>query len=431
MTYDQAYEQLFSLEKFGINLGLKRMESLLEKLGNPQNDVKFIHIGGTNGKGSTSTMLANILSHSGYKTGLFTSPEVICLREYMQIDGQMIQEEEFARCARVVYDQIDFDSAQECPTFFEVKTAIAFVWFKMKQCDIVCLEVGLGGAEDSTNIILPPVMQIITAINLDHTDILGSTLASIARIKAGIIKGGVTISYALQEEDALAILKEKCLESGSSLLIPDVDKLSIPHRNWQSDTFHYEGVEYHKSLPGNFQIYNALTVITAAQALQGLGYKITHEDILYGLGHTFIPARMEILSKAPLVILDGSHNPSAVKALETSLSQMKNTKITIIMGVLADKDYHPMLKDIGPFAANFIALTPSNPRGLSGKDLAAYAKAFCPRVSYEADHRVAIKQALLALGPSDTLVVCGSLYLASEIRPILIEEIGEIRRFNK
>ncbi|HHX61612.1 MAG TPA: bifunctional folylpolyglutamate synthase/dihydrofolate synthase [Epulopiscium sp.] len=426
MTYNEAHEQLLCLEKFGINLGLKRIKALLAKLNNPQNDVKFIHIAGTNGKGSTSTMLANVLSRSGYKTGLFTSPEVLCFREYLQINGEMISEEEFARCAKEVYQCVDFKNEEECPTFFEVKTAIAFVLFKFKKCDIVCLEVGLGGEYDSTNIIPPPLMQIITSISLDHTDILGSNIESIARTKAGIIKGGVTVSYALQQESVFEILKERCLEVGSTLLIPDLKELSASNLNWQADTFCYGGILYKKSLYGTFQIYNALTVITAAEALQTLGYHITSNDILYALENSFIPARMEILSKAPLVILDGSHNPNAIKALEKSLSQMKNTNITIIMGVLKDKDYNLMLKNISRFATRFIAVTPNNPRALNSKDLAHMAKSFCLDVSYFTDNRIAIKNVISNLCHTDTLVVCGSLYLASEVRTILIEEIDNI-----
>lgn len=424
MNYSQAYKQLFSLEKFGINLGLERISTLLSKLGNPQNDLKFIHIAGTNGKGSTSTMLANVLCHSGYKTGLFTSPEVLCFREYLQINGEMISEEEFAICAKEVYKHIDFKNEKDCPTFFEAKTAIAFIWFKLKKCDIVCLEVGMGGEYDSTNIIPPPLMQIITSISLDHTNILGTNIESIARTKAGIIKGAVTVSYPLQEESVLKILQERCHQVGSTLLLPDLKELSIPDLNWQANTFYYRGILYNKSLSGNFQVYNALTVIKASEALQKLGYQITSNDILYALENSYISARMEIISKTPLVILDGSHNPSGARALETSLSQMKNTNITIIMGVLKDKDYNLMVRNISRFANQFIAVTPNNPRALNAKELANIAQTFCPNVACFEDKHMAIKNAMSSLDNTDTLIVCGSLYLASELRTILLDEIN-------
>ena len=421
MNYNEALQCLFSKGTFGHKLGLERIQKILDKMGNPQNNLKFIHIAGTNGKGSTSTMLSNILIHSGYKTGLFISPYVVCFRERMQINGQMISEEEFASIAKYVYDcsnQIDLNG--ESLTQFETLTAIAFEWYKRKNCDYVCLEVGMGGRFDPTNIIPKPILQIITSISFDHTAILGDTIEKIAFEKAGIIKGGTTILYPLQKINAIEVIKKKCEETGSKLVIPDVNKLSITNNSWQKDDFIYNGLKYHKSLKGEFQIYNCITVIEAAKQLQNQNLLITDNDIKFGIENTYFPARTEVLSKKPLIILDGSHNSGGIKALEQTLKSLPNHPITIIMGVLADKNYNDILNTVIKYADNFIAVTPNNPRALKAETLCQIAKSICEN-SYSCDDlNNALEFAISKTGDEGALVVCGSLYLASEIRPLII-----------
>lgn len=424
MNYSQALEKIYALSRFGINLGLKRICALLEEMGNPQNELQYIHVAGTNGKGSVSTMLSNILIQSGYKTGLFISPYVLCFRERMQISGEMISEDDFAECASFVFHCAqNVSETVEDLTQFEIETAIAFEWYKRKRCDFVCLEVGLGGRFDSTNIIPPPVLQIITSISMDHTAILGETVEKIAFEKAGIIKGGTTILYPLQCEKVLKVIERQCEEKGSILVQPDLTQLHITNDHWLETEFIYDGVKWKKSLPGKFQIYNCITVITAAQQLRKQGIKISDGDIQYALEHTCFPARMEILSKEPLIILDGSHNPDGAKALEETLKELSVGSITIMMGILQDKDYEEILQTVGKYADEFIAVTPNNPRALNCKDLQKKAEKVCKHVrSYESLH-TAVHEVLDELSKDVGLIICGSLYLASEIRPILLEQL--------
>lgn len=339
MNYEEALCYLASLSRFGMHLGLSRIAALLDKLGNPQEDLTFVHIAGTNGKGSVSSMLAKILTHSGRRTGLFLSPYVLCFRERMQIDGQMISEEEFAAHASLARHWVDaLAAAGESPTQFELETAIAFLWYRQRGCAIVCLEVGLGGRFDASNVIAPPALQIITAIGLDHTAILGDSIEKIAFEKAGIIKGGSTILYPLQEAAAYAVVQAKCDAVGSQLISPNLAALHIHCEHWLKGSFSYEGLLYRKSLPGAVQVYNCLTVIEAAKQLQRQGHVLTAEDIRFGIEHTSIPARMELLSRTPLVILDGAHNPDGARALEATLQDLAPRPIILLMGLLADKD---------------------------------------------------------------------------------------------
>lgn len=424
MTYQEAMSYVNGLSRFGMQLGLERIAALLQKMGNPQNELRFVHIAGTNGKGSVSTMLSHILSHSGYRTGLFISPYVLCFRERMQINGQMISEEDFADCAAFVIRCVEaLPDQAESPTQFELETAIAFEWYKRKSCDFVCLEVGLGGRFDSTNSIPPPVLQIITAIGLDHTAVLGDSIDKIAFEKAGIIKGGCTVVYPVQEEAALRVLEAKCAETGSQLLQADLSQLCILKDHWLESEFSYKGVTYHKSLPGRIQVYNCLTVLTAAQALQEQGYAICETDIRFGLEHTQFPARMELLSKRPLILLDGAHNPAGAEALADSLRDLSSRRITLMMGVLEDKDYEQIVRILGTFATHFLAVTPDSPRALPAQKLQACAAAICPQSESYEEIESGLNAALQGLGEEDVLVVCGSLYLASTVRPLLLDAI--------
>ena len=344
MNYTQALTYLKSLEERGINLGLTRIEKLLSKMGNPQKALKFVHIAGTNGKGSTSTLLANMLICSGYKVGLFTSPTVLTYRERIQLNNTPIEKDSLAKCTTFVKEIVDsIKDPAEVPTLFEVETAIAFEFFKREKCALVCLEVGLGGTLDSTNIIKAPLLQIITSISLDHTNILGSTIEEIAKEKAGIIKGNTTIAYPLMNSKALDFIKNKCIETTSVLIQPSIKDLEIINDDFFDFTFKYKNETYKKSLLGEFQIYNCLTAITAASELKKLGFAITPLAIKKSIETTTLPARTELISKNPLVILDGAHNVEGAKALEQTILNFSKEEITLIIGVLKDKDYKQIL----------------------------------------------------------------------------------------
>ena len=423
LKYSEALGKLEGLGKFGMKLGLERISAILEAMGNPQDSLKIVHVAGTNGKGSTSTMISNTLIHAGYKTGLFISPYVLCFRERMQVNAQMISEEDFAEVASYVFDIAENIKVEL--TQFEIETAIAFEWYKRMQCDFVVLEVGLGGRYDSTNVIKTPLVQVIASISMDHTGVLGDTIEKIAMEKAGIIKGNDTIIYPIQKPEAMKVLIDKCNSVKSRYTIPEIESLKVLDEGWEKKRFIYDGVEYEKSLNGEFQLYNAITVIEACRALRRRNIDIKEEDVRYAIAHTYFPARMEVLSKKPLVILDGSHNPDGATALETSLKKLKDKNITVIMGVLADKDYSDILTKVATYASKFVAVTPNNPRALTAKELSEKAAEFCDNCIYYEDVAKAVDETVDGLNESDVLISCGSLYLASETRELLIKKLGK------
>lgn len=426
MQYDEIIKRIDSLGKFGIHLGLGRIQKLLFNMGNPQDKLRFVHIAGTNGKGSTTTMIANILKQSGYRTGLFISPHVLCFEESMQINNVAITQEELTGCAEFVFEQFDHSAVDgEYPTQFEVVTAIALEWFYRRGCDIVCLEVGLGGRYDSTNVISAPLVQVITSIGIDHAAILGDTIAKIAYEKAGIIKGGTTVLYPLQEEDAVSEIQKQCELANSMLVMPDISQLTVTDEGFEANTFTYKGVAYQKGLRGGFQVYNAVTAITAAQELIKQGFEITETSIQDGVRAAFIPARMEVLSQNPLIVLDGAHNPDGGKVLAQSLAKLSPKKLTVLMGVLADKEYDAFLRIIQPYVFRFVAVTPHNPRALHAKDLCERARAMGMNAQYSGDIQDGVKTALRETDQNGALVICGSLYLAADVRKIVLEILNE------
>lgn len=428
MNYGETLDYIASFSLFGSKLGLERLTELLERMGNPHNALKFIHVAGTNGKGSTTTMLSNILRHAGYRTGLYISPYVLCFRERMQLDGEMISEDELAACATYVRTFVDEMAAKgESPTEFEVETAMAFEWYKRRGCEIVCLEVGLGGRFDATNVIAPPELQVITSISLDHVAILGDTVAKIAYEKAGIIKGGAAVIYPLMDEDAVPVLMEQCARTGSTLIQPNANAVTVLSEGLMGTDFMYGEARLHVSLPGHFQIYNTLTVVEAARQLKNQGWRVTEDDISYGVAHTWFPARMEVLSEQPLAILDGAHNPSGTLALEEMLVALAPRPITVIMGMLADKDYETALASIARHAARFIAVTPPNPRALPASELAKCAAKYCADVCWRDALSRALDLAVDSLPEDGALIMCGSLYLAADLRPIALERLGRVR----
>ncbi len=423
MNYDRALEYIHSFSMFGSVLGLERLSALLGRMGDPQKNLRFVHVAGTNGKGSTSTMISNILIKSGYKTGLFISPYVLCFRERMQIDGEMISEQQLCECTEFVKSFVEVSSGDE-PTItqFELETAIAFEWYKRQRCDIVCLEVGLGGRFDATNVIDCPLVQVITAIDFDHTAVLGDSLSKIAFEKAGIIKGGTVVIYPLQPQEALNVLVSRCKDTDSVPVIPDLTSLNITDNSWQVLKFDYCDINFKKKLPGLFQVYNAITAYQTAIELKKHGLDITDAAILKGIESTFFPARTEVISRKPLVILDGAHNLAGATALAETIKSLDCKNITIIIGLLADKEYEKVVALLMPLAVQTITLTPNNPRALEGHQLAKIAKKYCGSCISFDEYDIAIDTALANSTENDAVIVCGSLYLASDLRQLLIDK---------
>ncbi|MEG2851528.1 MAG: folylpolyglutamate synthase/dihydrofolate synthase family protein [Hydrogenoanaerobacterium sp.] len=428
MNYDEALEYIHAHKRFSGAPTLARMRKLMYLLGNPQSSLRFVHIAGTNGKGSTTAMTAAVLKNAGFKTGQYVSPFVLCFCERMQINGKMISENELAEIAEAVRrcEEVLAKKGESCrPTEFEVVTAIAFVWFARQKCDIVCLEVGLGGRFDATNVIEPPAVQIITAISLDHTAILGDSVEKIAYEKSGIIKGATVICYPLQPTNALAVIMEQCALCGASLIQPNINSVQHLGTSFFEPRFNYGGLTLQPSLLGEHQTCNAITVVEACRALRTVGFGISDENICNGIANTVFPARLEPLSREPVILLDGAHNPGGAEALESALLTLKSEgykSLTVLMGMLEDKDWQHSVERIARCADSFIAVTPCNPRALAAEALAEHARLFCAHGMCAQSVASAAEAAARQLPRTGggALVVCGSLYLAAQLRPVLL-----------
>ena len=419
MTYAECLTFIHSLDRFGSVPGLERISELLELLGNPQEKLKFIHVAGTNGKGSVTMYCASVLKKAGYKVGAYISPFVVDFRERIQFCGEFISEDDLCEVMQEVlphYEDMKRRGLQI--TEFELITAVAFVYFAKKNCDVVCLEVGMGGRFDATNVISSPIVSVIVSISFDHVNVLGDTLEKIAFEKCGIIKPTrPVVSYPEQDEDVLAVIMESCAVKGCRLTVPNFNSVQILSDELFDTRFIYDGFEISPKLLGSHQIKNAITAIETLKLVRSTGFNISDEDISSGISDTVFPARMETLSKKPLIIVDGAHNLSGAETLKSSIEKLE-VKPIIIMGMLADKDFESVVGLIAPLCEEFIAVTPNNPRKLGCKALCEAAKKFTS-ATYREDYTEAVKYAVSKLNGNQALVVCGSLYLASDMRKVI------------
>lgn len=415
MTYDEALGYIHSVSNFFCKPGLERVRELCRGLGDPQKELKFIHVAGTNGKGSTSAMLDSILRMAGYKVGLFTSPYVREFNERMRVDGRNIPNDTLARLterAKKVAEKM-----ADSPTEFELITAIAFDYFRESRCELVVLEVGMGGRLDATNIIDPPLLSIITSIALDHTSFLGSTTAEIAVEKAGIIKTKSPTLWGGTDPDAEAVIMENAAKMESVLYKTDYSELKIKSFDPSGTEINYKGKEAKIPLLGAYQPRNAATVLEAVEILRNEGISIPDEAIKKGLLGTKWQARFEIIAKNPTVIFDGAHNHQGILAATESIKgYFKDKKVVILSGILADKDYNAVAQTLATVADTVYTITPSNPRALSAEEYASVIRSHsCPAVACGS-----VAEAL-ALGISrakeiDTALCClGSLYTYAEV----------------
>lgn len=441
MTYTQALDFIHSTCWKGSRPGLERTIDLTARLGNPQNSLKFIHIAGTNGKGSTSAMLAAILQKAGYKVGLYTSPFIIRFNERMRINGQDIPDGELAEITEFVKPHAE--AMADTPTEFELITAIALVYFARHACDYVVFEVGMGGRLDSTNIIPPETVaaSVITGIAMDHTAFLGDTPEKIAAEKAGIIKARVPVVFggnhapvgSLPSSDALAaaescarVIREKAAEVGSPYTETDHSKLANIRADLFGADFDFgERKKLHISLAGLYQPYNTATVLTVIDLLRERGLTIPEEAIREGLASVKWPARFEILSKSPLIIADGGHNPEGIDAAIASIqTYFKDEKILLLTGVMADKDYDRMVARMGEVASRAFCVRPANDRAL---DPAKYAESFraigIPAEGYATVAEGVRAAAETAREEGKALLCLGSLYMYGEVRAAVLGEV--------
>ena len=429
MTTQQAIDALHALPRMGNGApGLARMQNLMNHLGNPENDLQCIHIAGTNGKGSLAAMTSAILTAAGYKTGLTISPYVVDFRERFQIDGEMIPPRTLVSLTQKVMDAVDAIEAEggEKPVEFEAVTALALLWFAREKCDLVVLETGLGGRCDATNIVPHKLVAAITKIGYDHMEILGDTLDKIAAEKAGIIKeGSVVVNYPDQPVEAMGPILTAAAEAHTSIITPDKDDLTLLRGKRLENRIDYGGYRAALGLPGTHQANHAAMAVEIALALwREFGYDITDDAILEGLANAKMPARIEVLRRHPLLLLDGCHNPDGAKMLAATLTRADfEENLVGVLGVLADKDYKEMLSDLAPCFAKVYTVTPNCPRALSAEDLQKEA-----RFHTDAEAADSVADALRkAIDYADEnnlagVVVCGSLYLAAEARPLLLKE---------
>lgn len=416
MTYEEALSYIHSICWKGSKLGLDRTRELLGKLDDPQKELKFIHIAGTNGKGSTAAMLSSILEEAGYRVGLYTSPFINRFNERMQVNHQPIPDEELA--ALTEYVRPHADAMADSPTEFELITALAMVWFARQKCDIVVLEVGMGGELDSTNIIDVPEAAVIAAMGMDHVKELGPTMADIARAKAGIIKeGGRVVSYGGNSE-ADEVIAAVCRARNASLCQPDFSAIVPGDFGLEGQTFSYKGWRGLRiPLVGAYQMNNAAVVLETVEVLRQRGWSVSDEAVRQGLADTRWPARFEVLRRDPVFIVDGGHNPHGIRATAESLSRLfPGRKITFVTGVMADKDVEHILGLIVPLADQFFTVRPDNPRAMDAGELARRIEAMGAKATACASVRDGVDRAIQAEGPHGVACALGSLYMSGEVR---------------
>ena len=435
MTYNQAIDYIMSRRKFQKSNGHERIERLLSLLGDPHKALKFIHVVGTNGKGSVSTAMSYILKYAGYKTGLFTSPYIVEFGERIQINNAYISHADIADLTAIIKEKTDLMEAEELyPTVFEVTTALALLYFAKEECDIVILEAGIGGEHDSTNVIPSPLECIFMSISLDHTEMLGDTVEMIAIEKSGIIKKGSAVisypgsgkdfGYIPQSKEALSVIESKCKEEGCQLILPQTDKLQVISSDISGSEFIYDNLKITTRLSGAHQIANMITAVEASKKLRDLGFCITDKNITDGIYNFTIPGRMEVVSENPLIILDGGHNEGCLKALSAMADNyLKDKKITLLMSFMKDKDYTSALSIIAPMAENIVFTITDLIRGEDPEILSEKAKACCKNVFSAKDPAEAYCKALSLTDENSVLIVTGSFYLVSHIREIMNEEL--------
>ena len=419
MTAQEAADRIHQAAWTGRTPGLGRTVELLARLGSPHKELKFVHIAGSNGKGSTAAMTASILRAAGLRTGLFTSPHLWAFTERFRVDGQPISEEALSRITQQVLDAAR--NMTDPATEFELMTAIGMLWFREMVCDIVVLEVGLGGRLDSTNVIPAPEVAAITNIGLEHTQELGNTLALIAAEKSGIIKPGCSAVLYHQSSEVEDVVKGACEEAGVHLTITVPDTLEVLSSDRDGQLFRYRGKgPFRIGLLGEYQVNNAAMALEILWAMARRGWNISEEAILAGMEKAVWPARMELARRSPDVVLDGGHNPQCMEALARSLDKLyPGRKIWFLTGVLADKDFGDMFRHILPLARGFVTITPDSPRAMTADDLAEYLRSLGHEAAPCASTQEGLDKVFSLAGPEDVVCVCGSLYMIGEVRHLL------------
>lgn len=419
MNYEEAREYLDQVSKGGSVLGLDNMRELLKRLENPQDSLKFVHISGTNGKGSVLAYVSTVFKEAGYRTGRYISPTLFSYREKIQVNERFIGREDLARLTAKVKKAAEEmkNSGKGSPTIFEIETALAFLYFVEQKCDIVILETGLGGALDATNVITTSVMEVITSISMDHMEFLGDTLGKIALQKAGIIKPHTAVVSAMQETEAAEVILDVCRKK--ECICNMVDPKQIEHISYGCDgqSFSYKNWNNIKiSLMGSYQIKNAALALEAIEALRELGYQLNDNAVYQGMKKAVWKGRFTIISKEPFIIMDGAHNQAAAEELVRSLKlYYPGKKFYYIFGMFRDKDYHQVIRLTAPLAEYIITVeTPENPRALPAEELKKAVAEVNPSVEAAGSLRMAVNQVMEQIDKDAVIVIFGSLSFLGE-----------------
>ncbi len=426
MNFDESIEFLRNLTKFGFNFGLNRIEELLRRLGNPHRELRVIHVGGTNGKGSTATMIAGILQAAGYRTGMFTSPHIHSYCERYKIDGMDISRDRIAEMMTVLRPHLEEMVAEgfEHPTEFEVSTALGFLYFYRENVDFLVLEVGLGGAIDSTNVVIP-LVSVITNVAMDHMDYLGNSVREIAGVKSGIIKQGIPVVTAADDPDALEVIRKAAGEKGCILVQIGRDV------TWQLKNSTPEGQEFdihtpervYKnlfiSLAGHHQVINAATAVAAVEQLAGNGYVFDAETVARGLAGARWPARLETVRENPRVVLDGAHNLHGSATLKKALTEVFSYRnLILVFGMLGDKEREKVVAMLAPLAKAVVVTKPNSPRAGDWEKIADEVRKYIDEVYLIEDIRLAVQKGMEMAETEDLVCITGSLYMVAEARAL-------------
>ena len=416
MDYKEALDYINGVSWRSTKPGLERVAGLLEKLGNPQNELRFVHVAGTNGKGSICAMLASVLKASGLKTGLFTSPYLIRFTERMRINGKEIEEAQVAALVEEIKPLAD--SMEDHPTEFEMMTAAALLWFYREKCDVVVMEVGLGGRFDATNVIPRPECAVIANIGLDHTSILGNTLEQIAFEKAGIIKENSSVVLYQQSGEVMNVIRDICELKNAELTVPDFDDILPEFDSLEGQVFSYRGDAYAIPLLGEHQLYNAVCAIEAVNVLRKAGFEIEQPMLEAGLYAVSWPARFEVVHDDPVFIVDGGHNPQCAYALSESIRKyFPRGKRVLLTGMLKDKNYAAVADILAPLFDEVVTVTPDIYRALPADELAEIYKKHVRPVTVCESIQDGVQTAIDIARELDAVVcAAGSLYICGEIR---------------
>lgn len=428
MDYNQAMDYLHELEKLGFILGLEPIKELMEVLGRPDKSLRYIHIGGTNGKGSMATYLDRILREAGYKTGLYTSPAILSYGERVRVSGENVTEEKIGGYLTRIREASEENEIQI--TAFEAETAMAILHFAEEEVDFAILEVGLGGSNDATNFIGPAELTVLTRIGLDHTDFLGDTVEEVAGEKAGIIKSGSRVVSYFQEDGVREVFESKAQEVGADLKFLKEENVVLEDRSLEGQYFSYGDWKNIKiSMLGTYQIFNAALALMAVEELRDLGWEINDDAIREGFDEAIIPGRFQLISQNPPIIVDGGHNPQGAQALVDSLKEFfGDRKHRFVFGTLRDKDYIQAIKITMEVAEKYYTLMPKTPRALSSLDLRNQIQNLGVDAQALGSARMAISTALAERQEGEAIVVFGSLYQLAEVYDYLWELKEEAKR---